>query len=422
MNGFSKVSLIAILAMGGFAAPEVALAQASACGEEREIQQEMLDEASWKRMNDAFEMVGEEQYDDAMEQLLYLRGRAKNDYAKAIVAQAVAQVKWAQGNYDEALAEFELAVELNALPDQAHYSLMYQIAQLYYGNERYDEALEKLDLWFCKVPVAEHKATAYILQGSIYAQKESWEQVIVSVDKAIAMDDDPKENWYALKLAAHFQLEQWMKGAETLEIMITLWPNKKTYWTQLSNTYYKLENDSKALSVMALAYRKGLLDKQGDLLYLANLYSLSDVPMKSAEVMQAGLESGVIANEEKYWTATGDNWYAAEEFDEALLAFEKAGEASDIGKIDMRRGYILIDQERWAEAADALRAALEKGGLSERQTGEVWLMLGMSEFSMDNFAQAQEYWQRAGRYPEARSQSLQWLIVLEEERARRANL
>lgn len=415
----SKIlSLAALLAAGVLLTP-TAQAQAGACGEERDVKQGLLDEPTWKRMNEAYELVGEEQYEDAMEQLVYLRNRAKDDYLRAVVAQGIAQVNWAQGNFDQALKDFELAVELNALPDRTHYALMYQIAQLYYSQERYDDALDRLELWFCKVPEDQHKATAYVLQASIHAQKEDWRKVVTSIDKAIAMEESPAENWYALKLAAHFQLEQYPEAADTLEIMITKWPNKKTYWTQLSNTYYKLENDDKALSVIALAYRKDMLNKQEDLLYLANLYSFRDVPYKAAKVLQKGLDEGIIANEEKYWTMTGDSWYAAEEYEEALAAFENAGKVADAGKIDLRRGYILIDMERWDAASEALRAAIEKGGLEDRQTGEAYLMLGMSEFNRGNYDQASTAWGRAGRYEGAREQAQQWMNHMREERARR---
>ena len=389
-----------------------------ACGVERDVKPDVLDEATYKRMNKAYELVGEEQYGEAMEIFLQLRGRAKNDYLKAILAQAVAQVNWAQENYDAALSEFEQAVELDSLPDQTHYALMYQIAQLYYSKDRYDDALDRLDLWFCKVPEEKHTAAAYVLQASIHAQKEDWLNVIKSIDTAIAMDADPKENWYQLKLAAHYQEEQFPKAAETLEIMITKWPEKKTYWTQLSNTYYKLENDAKALSVMALAYRKGLLDKQEDLLYLANLYASRDVPFKAADVMQKGLDAGTVKNEERYWTMTGDNWYAAEEYEEALGAFENAGKVADEGKIDLRRAYILIDMERWEEATAALQAAIDKGGMKERETGDAYLMLGMSEFNRGNYDSASTAWGRASRYPDARSQAEQWMTHMRDERAR----
>ena len=156
------------------------------------------------------------------------------------------------------------------------------------------------------------------------------------------------------------------------------------------------------------------------MLYLSNLYSMKDVPYKAAQIMQEGLDSGLIKNEEKFWTATGDNWYAAEEYDEALAAFENAGKVADAGKIDLRRGYILIDMERWDDAADALSAAIDKGGLPEKQVGEAYLMLGMAEFNRGNYDRASTAWGRASRYDDAKNQAQQWMTHMRDERARKA--
>lgn len=410
------VSLSLLLAGGDV----LAQSGAGACGVERDVPTGTLDEPTFKRLNNAYELVGEEQYADAMEHLTYVGNRARDDYTKAIVAQGIAQVQWAMGNYDEALKQFERAVEINALPNQTHFALMYQIAQLYYMNERYDDALQRLELWFCKSPQDKITAAAWVLKASIYAQKEDWEEVIKAISTAIGMDADPKEAWYQLKLAAHFELEQWRAAGETLEVMITKWPNKKQYWVQLSNTHFKLEDDAKALSVIALAHRKDLLDKQTDLLYLSNLYSFRDVPYKAAAVLEQGIEDGLVEPSEKHWTIVADAWYAADELEHALKAYEEAGKAALDGKIDLRRGYILIDLERWEDANQALSQALEKGGISDRQTGEAYLMLGMSEFNLGNYDRASTNWGRASRYDSAKAAAQQWMNHLREERARRA--
>jgi tetratricopeptide (TPR) repeat protein len=419
----NRTVVIVFTLLAGMAFGSQAVAQYGACGVERKVPTGTMDEPTYRRMNKAYELVGEEQYDEAYEVLITVRNRAKGNYLKAVLAQALAQVEWSRGNYDEALVEFELAVELNALPDQAHFALMYQVAQLYYMKERFDDALDRLDLWFCKVPPEKVKASAYVLQASIHAQKEDWANVVVSIDKAIAkaneLGEEPKEPWYQLKLAAHFELQQFPEAADTLDIMITKWPNKKDYWMQLSNTHFKLQDDDKALSVIALAYRKDLLDKQADLLYLSNLYSFRDVPYKAADVMQKGIEDEIIEGSEKHWTMVADAWYAAEELEKALAGYEMAGEAAENGKIDLRRGYILVDLERWEEANEALDKALEKGGLSENQNGEAYLMKGMTEFSMGNWEQASTAWGRAGRYPKAKKAAEQWMNHMREERARK---
>ena len=87
-----------------------------------------------------------------------------------------------------------------------------------------------------------------------------------------------------------------------------------------------------------------------------------------------------------------DAWYTSEEMEQALIAYEKAGAAALDGEIDLRRGYILIDMERWEDAKDALQKAIDKGGINERKVGDAHLMVGMAEFNLDNFDDASAAW------------------------------
>ena len=401
--------------------PAQVQAQAAECGEKRGKTGAALDELTWKRLNDIYEDVGAELYDEAYAKLQKIYPRTHDDYQKAVMAQALAQVEWARSNYESALQYFETAVELDALPDLAHFSLMYQIAQLYYMQDRYDEALERLALWMCKVPEVKITAEAYILKASIYAQKKDWKNVIAAVDTAISMSDDPKEGWYQLKLASHFELEQFPKVAQTLEVLVQFWPDKKDYWIQLSQIYYKLKKNDEALSVMALAYRRNMLERQTDIVYLSNLYSNNDVPYKAADVLQKGIEDGFIESNKQYWTVAADSWYAAEEMEKALVAYEKAGQESGDGEIDLRRAYILVDMERWDEASVAVSAALEKGGFNERKTGEAYVIQGVSEFNLGNYNKASTAWGRASKYPKSKNSAQQWMNHMREERARKSS-
>ena len=396
------------------------LAQASECGKKRDKKVAALDEMTWKKLNDIYEDIGEELYDVAYEKLQKVYKRTHDDYQQAIMAQALAQVEWARSNYDSALLYFETAVELDVLPDLTHFSLMYQIAQLYYMKERYDEALDRLALWMCKVPEEKITAASYVLKASIHAQKKDWKNVVAAIGKAISMSDEPREFWYQLKLASHFELEQFPRAAQTLEVMIQLWPDKKTYWTQLSQIHYKLKKYDEALSVIALAYRRGMLDNQSDIMYLSNMYSNSDVPFKAAKVLQKGIEDGFVESNTKHWTMVADAWYAAEEMENALVGYEQAGEKSDDGEIDLRRAYILVDMERWDEAAEAVTAALEKGGFNERKTGDAYVIQGMAEFNLGNYDKASTAWGRASKYPKAKKSAQQWMNHMREERARKS--
>jgi tetratricopeptide (TPR) repeat protein len=412
-----------LLVVMAFAMPGGAVfAQASECGKERKVGVKALDEATYKQLNKAYEYLGEENYDEAYKVLQKVMSRSKRgDYLQAVLNQAMAQVEWSRENFDAALKYFEKAVELNALPNQAHFALMYQIAQLYFMKDRFQAALDKLDLWFCKVPPEKITSSAYVLKASIYIRMENYAEAVKAIDAAIAMDENPKEQWYQLKLASHYELEQYPQAAETLVTIISHWPDKKMYWTQLSQIYLKLKQDEKSLAVMALAYRRNMLDAQGDVLFLSNLYANSNVPYKSAVVLEKGMKDGIVEPTKTHWTVAADAWYAAEEMEKALLAYEKAGEASVDGKIDLRRAYILVDLERWPESLDALNDSLRKGGLSDRKTGEAYLLRGMAQFNLENFDSASSDWGKAGRYERSRKAAQQWMNHMREERLRKAS-
>lgn len=397
------------------------LAQADACGVDRNVQVRALDELTWKQLNRVYEQVGDEEFDSAYDELQKMLRRAgKDEYLQAVLYQAMAQVEWSRKNYDASLSYFEQAVQLDTLPDQTHFALMYQIAQLYFMKDRYDDALAALDLWFCTVPADSVTSHAYVLKASINIQKEDYPAALEAIETAISMDDDPKESWYQVKLAAHYELEQFPQAAETLELMIRRWPDKKTYWVQLAQIYYKLDQEPRALAVMALAYRKNLLDSQGDLLFLSSLYANANVPYKAAEVLEKAIRDGVVDSTKSHWTLVAETWYNAEELTRSLAAFVEAGEVAEDGDIDLRRGFILVDLEQWSEALAALNEALDKGGLGDRRTGEAYLLRGMAQFNLDNLDAASADWGRASRYEDTRKAAQEWMNHLREERLRRS--
>jgi tetratricopeptide (TPR) repeat protein len=402
-------ALLAALAITVTGADNV-LAKVDQCGVKRDAVTQALDELTWNQLNAIYEEISEENYADAFDKLQQMLERAGRDtYLQAIINQALAQVEWSRNNYESALGFFEKAVELDALPDPAHFALIYQIAQLYYMQERYLDALERLDLWFCIAAPENITAAARVLQASLLVQQEDYAGALKAIETAIAMNADPVESWYQLKLAAHYELEQYPQAAETLEVMISIWPGRKVYWIQLSQICYRMKQEEKSLAVLALAYRNSLLDKQADLLYLSSLYSNSEVPYKAADVLEKGIRSGVVEPSRQHWTMVAEAWYSADEMEKSLVAYEQAGKATGNGDIDLRRGFILVDLERWPAAVESLDRALEKGGLDDRKTGEAYLLRGMAHFNLGNLDGASADWDRAGRYEKTREAAMQWM-------------
>jgi tetratricopeptide (TPR) repeat protein len=389
------------------------------CGVEREVSAGALTQQTYNRLSEIYEAIGEELYVEAFEDLSSLLERTRrDDYEQATILQAMAFIRAQQERYEEAIDYFNRAIELNTLPNNQQFDMILQVAQLHYAGENYRQSLDQLEIWFCVTPDdQQNKVTVWVMKASIHAQIEEFREALEAIDRAIAMSDEPKENWYQLKLGMHFELQQYAEAADVLQILINMSPEKKDYWVQLASMYVQLERNRDSMAVLALAHRKGLLDKQSEYMQLASLQQEFDFPRKAAEVMQEGLESGIVESTRRNWEMVGGAWYEARELDRALEAYERAGAQSTDGEIDLQRAFILVDQERWEEANEALTRAVRLGGLSDSQTGNAYLLLGTARYNLGDNDGALDAFNEAENYGRVERAAREWMNHIRRERS-----
>ncbi len=369
-------------------------------------------ERNFNEVQKAWELVANEQYAEAKVEFGELMERISDPYERSQAMFGLAQANMATNDFDGALKLYEQIVQMDVLPNKPHFDAMFQIAQLYYMRERFDDSLKWIDIW--QEQSGEVKVEAYELRASIYAQRDDFVNALVNIDTAIEMTEKPKETWYQLKLAMHYELKQYQDSREVLELLVRGWPEKKQYWTQLSSINVTLKNDKEALAILALAHRRGMLESEQELIQLFSLYGYLELPVKAAQVLAEGLDSGVIEPSEKYWEQLGNAWYASQELDKAVDALSNAAKLSLDGQLDMQVAHILIDKEDWDGAKLALQSAIDKGGLAETQMGNMYVLLGMAELNTENPGAARSAFQTARKYDKTRQSAQQWLNHLDE--------
>ena len=393
------------------------------CEAKREVPTQMLGESTYNRLSRIYEDIGDEKYEEAYAALETLAGRRLNDFEQANVAQAMGFVRASQERWDEAIRHLSRAIELDQLPNRQHFEMILQRAQLYNVQERYDEALRELDIWFCVVEDAEAKqqADVWVLKASLHVQNEEFREAVNAIDTAIEMSEDPEESWYQLKLSMHFELEEFHDSVDTLKILIDMNPTRKDYWVQLSSAYMQLEDEGNAMAALRLAYRKGLLDREQEYVQLSSLLQAQGVPRQAAEIFDEGLNREIIQGTRRNWEMVAGSWYEARNMEKALHAYEQAGAVSDDGKLDLQRAFILVNKERWEDALEALDRALEKGGLTETETGNAHLLTGMSHFNRGQFESAEQAFNQAANYGRLQSAAREWLNHIRQARERQAS-
>ena len=76
--------------------------------------------------------------------------------------------------------------------------------------------------------------------------------------RAIAAADEPKESWYQLLVAIYFELNEYQNAAKAARTMVSIWPEKKSYWEMLQGAYQELGDDFGAMSALQMGWHLSL--------------------------------------------------------------------------------------------------------------------------------------------------------------------
>ncbi len=382
--------------------------------EREKTNKDAMGESFFKKFTKFQEMIADEKYVEARAGLEGLETKSRlNGYEKAVVNQFIGWIESAEGKYVAAAERFKVAIESDALPNQAHFSLMLQTAQMLIGGGEYKRGIDVLTKYY-KVTDKITDST-FALEANAYSQMKNYKKAIPILKKAIGLSEEPKEQWNYLLYSLHMELSQFQQASKVLEILISINPNKEEYWKRLSGVYFNLKKDDKALAALVVADKNGMIKDEKERLRLFRMYAFLGTPYKAGKVLEQGLKSGVIESKFKHWKTLGEVWYTASEMDKSLAAFDEASKAATDGKIDFRRAYIYFDREDWPRVKSALKSAIEKGGLEDKKVGQAWLLLGMAESESDNRSGALKALNMAAKFPSTRNSAVQWMDHIKDK-------
>ena len=91
----------------------------------------------------------------------------------------------------------------------------------------------------------------------------------------------------------YYENKQPDKAIEVMQQLIALNP-KKQYWQQLAGLYGQMQQVEKQTQVYESLYVDNLLDDEQDWLIYAQLLASIDLPFYAAEIINEGIEKGVL--------------------------------------------------------------------------------------------------------------------------------
>jgi tetratricopeptide (TPR) repeat protein len=195
--------------------------------------------------------------------------------------------------------------------------------------------------------------------------------------------------------------------------MIALYPDKKDYWQQLASIYQQLQQFSNALAIKHLAYTKGYITSESDILQLSNLFLYNNQPYQAALLLSKELDNKNVKQESAHWELLANAWTSAREYKKAINALEKASALNAKGELYLQLGRIHVEQELWQTSIAVIKKALKKGGL--KQTGEAYTLLGISYYETGQLQSAKNAFIHALDYRKTKKSAQQWLKYIETD-------
>ena len=373
-----------------------------------------VSEQMYKKLTKVHEALEADQYPEAAVLLKELEKRAQrlNPYERALVYQMLGLSQAGQERYEAALVYFEKCLVDDALPHGAIVSTRYTIAQLYMATDQFEEAVVALEKWLKEVE--KPNSNAYYLLAAAYYQLDRIDQAIGPAETAIKLAKKPKPPWLQLLVGLYYETKQYPKAVGPLETLIMIDP-KKAYWTQLSSLYAHLEQEGKSLAVMQLAYAQDYLTKNNDLRALAQLFLYHSLPYRAGLVLEKAGEDELIDEDAAYWEMLANSWLLAREMDRAFGPLKTGAKISEKGNLYARLGQLFLEREEWAKAADALKSAIEKGGLNDDATTH--LLLAISFYHQEQYQNAIRNLKvaRSSESEPIRKSANQWLVLVDRD-------
>jgi len=400
--------------------------------EEEQEETPSLDPRVAEPLLGAYEALEKDENADALDRLNRLmdrRGDSMKPFDKASVLQIRGQTHVNLDNMDKALDDFAAALELDALPKDQQNRLRFNMAQLYFIDERFEDSIRLFEEWMAgDVEVTD---LAYFMLAASYYNLEDYEAALEPVGNAIETAEEPKKRYYELANVVYSNLGNIEDRTRLLEEMIEIWPDNLSYWRQLASLYLEQGEEFKSFATLETAYINGLVENEDDILLLAQYYSNFDNPHRGARLIEKEMEADRVERDVDNLELLSQLWSQAREHSKAIPVLREAARMSDEGELAFRLGQSLLADEKNEDAEQALESALDKGGLEDQQEAEAWMLLGNARFNQaepgdrEQREQADEAFAAAERYASTRRQASDWrnyLSAIDKTERRQAAL
>ncbi|MDH7943154.1 tetratricopeptide repeat protein [Pseudohongiella sp. SYSU M77423] len=317
-----------------------------------------------------------------------------NDFEKATMLNFYTNYYLGVDDIPNALATFERILTIEDLRPEQRLRSLQSLGQLYASEERYEDAIRTLEEW--RNLSADENATVYNVLALAHYNLQQFtpaiDYLLSYMDLLRAEGREIARNVYTLLNVMYIELEDYESALDVTKTLVALF-DEGADWRNLAAIYGFLDREQQRIQTMELAYVKGYLQSEGEYMNLAQSLAGLDAPIRGIEILEDGIEQGIVEENGDNLRRLTQMYIIASEFQAAVEPAERLVEIVDDGEAWDYLGYIHLMNRDYASAVEAMQTALDRGGLEN--TGDVQLSLARALVELDRYDEALTAAQRA---------------------------
>jgi tetratricopeptide (TPR) repeat protein len=419
MNIMTKISnrivLLAIASILVFGSAQAQESERDKRDKQETKQAQAVSKEVYDKITKAQEAVDLKEYNQALKILGNLMKSDKlTEYEQQNVLNYLGFVHYNMDNITEAMKAYEQMIRIPSIEVQIKKGTIYTLAQLNTMEEDYDKAISYLEEYF--VLETNPSPDPYILYAQTLYQTNRFSDMVKPIETAMQIavkrEKPVKEDWYVLLNFAYFQQEDYAKVRDIQKILLMTWP-KKRYWFALAGAYTELGEDENLIYAYDAAHTQGMLEKESELVTMAQLYMQAEVPYKAALLLDSEMIGGRVSKTAKTYRLLSQAWTLAQEDESAIPALKEAARLSDEGELDLRLGNAHLNLGQYGECVSSVRAGIKKGGIKSNDNAQI--SLGMCLYNQKKYDESIAAFREAGKTSRSRRISNQWINVIQSD-------
>jgi tetratricopeptide (TPR) repeat protein len=328
--------------------------------------------AELKKAQDA---IGRKNWNGALAAINKAQGvSSRTAYDNYKINELLWYVYLQQGRNAEAAKLLEQQIASGQMPAGERTQRTKTLAQLYFRAGNYGKAIS-LANDYLKASPGDREMQMMVAQG--YYQQKNYKGAIAAAQR-LAQSGQPSEDLLQLILRSNYELGDKAGTAKALEQLLRYYPTPQTWKTLLKTYFNQAKGDSEKLALYRLSQDVGALEKSEDYFEMSEALILDGFGAEGQRVLEAGVAAKVFAPEEQPRvdrTLAAAKKAAAKEAS-AMAAAAKSVTAGTSGEDMYQAGKLYFSAGNYPKAADALRKALAKGGVSD--TDDANMLLGIA--------------------------------------------